>query len=105
MVETQEKPEDVTENQTAETVKETYRKIDEDALDKANDGTNGSEDLSNYAQNIKASSPGIGEKDHKEAGLLPDSKTVIRFSPVWKQVRKFMILVLIRVFVNYHRIS
>lgn len=44
-----------------------------------------------YLQNLKMSNsnPGIvlNEKDNKESMLLTDSKTVVRFSPVWRQVR------------------
>lgn len=48
--------------------------------------------VSNYLQNIKISNSSAGlaltEKDNaKDAPLLIDTKTVVRFSPAWKQVR------------------
>lgn len=49
---------------------------------------------SHYLQNIKNNSSAglvLNEKDNKEATLLTDSKTVVRFSPVWRQVRDFHI--------------
>lgn len=46
--------------------------------------------LSNYMNNIKISKPGaelsFTDGKDKEAALLSESKTVVRFSPVWKQV-------------------
>lgn len=47
--------------------------------------------LSNYIKNITNSKSGadlsLDDKESKEATLFSDSKTVIRFSPVWKQVK------------------
>lgn len=49
--------------------------------------------LSNYLNNIKISKSGaelsLSEDKDKEATLLSDSKTVVRFSPVWKQVNTY----------------
>lgn len=48
------------------------------------------EKMYNYVQNIMMSKSGtdlaINEKNGNEAGLLPESTTVARFSPIWKQV-------------------
>lgn len=44
----------------------------------------------NYVQNIMMSKPGtdlaISDKNENDTGLLPESTTVARFSPIWKQV-------------------
>lgn len=37
-------------------------------------------------QSIKNSSSGISVREYNEESLMTDSKTVARFSPVWKQV-------------------
>lgn len=48
------------------------------------------EKKNNYVQNIKMSKSGadlmINDKNGNENGLLPESTTVARFSPIWKQV-------------------
>lgn len=48
------------------------------------------EKMYNYVQNIKMSKSGadlsINDKNGNESGLLPESTTVARFSPIWKQV-------------------
>lgn len=48
------------------------------------------EKMYNYVQNIMLSKSGTdlakNEKNGTETGLLPESTTVTRFSPIWKQV-------------------
>lgn len=53
-------------------------------MPKINDRNN----MINYIQNIKNSTSGmtLSELNGKEESLLTDSKTVARFSPLWKQV-------------------
>lgn len=52
------------------------------------------EKMYNYVQNIMMTKSGtdlaINDKNGNEAGLLPESTTVVRFSPIWKQVITFI---------------
>ncbi|XP_049881497.1 facilitated trehalose transporter Tret1-2 homolog [Pectinophora gossypiella] len=74
---------------------EKYRKLDEldNKIIKTNENGSSNEvaegiKISNYVQNIKISnsSPGlIVDKEGREIELLEDSKTIIKFSPIWKQ--------------------
>lgn len=58
--------------------------INREMPNKINDRNN----MSNYIQNIKNSTSGmtLSELNGKEETLLTESKTVARFSPLWKQV-------------------
>lgn len=65
--------------------------INREMPSKINDRNN----MSNYIQNIKNSTSGmtLSELNGKEESLLTDSKTVARFSPIWKQVIVIFIVI------------
>ncbi|XP_028178436.1 facilitated trehalose transporter Tret1-2 homolog [Ostrinia furnacalis] len=80
---TSDKDTDTNENKT----KEAEKTNEENNKDETKNG--GESKTSHYMQNLKISNSGTGlvlnDKENKEATLLSDSKTVVRFSPVWRQ--------------------
>ncbi|CAG9570296.1 unnamed protein product [Danaus chrysippus] len=69
--------------------------IDKDSKDKMNytETIRQRDNESNYIQNIKNSKLSLGDYS-KDETLLTDSKTVVRFSPVWKQTLASMAAIL-----------
>ncbi|XP_052752916.1 facilitated trehalose transporter Tret1-2 homolog [Galleria mellonella] len=59
-----------------------------DSREENNNTKKAEEKMSRYSENIMISSSNIGmsnEKNSKEATLLAESTTVVRFSPIWRQ--------------------